>query len=402
LNKIDGWVFSRWQENARTFREFLSGLPGVYPSEVLCSLRRLQHRREIPEFDVLAVELDAATKPVLQRQPVGRERRYIEHPLDFEWHFTRQGVIRVCEEIENLRLAPGSEVLCLGCPTVYLIGKLRLSHLKFRLWDKNAPPSDQIEDAREISRTDISDVLPPFPSVAAVVIDPPWYREFYELFIWAGFNCLPLQGRMILSSPPEGTRPTASQEFSAMIKWCSDLGLKLDSRVQCCLPYRSPLFEVNALRAQGVSNVPLNWRRGDLVVLTKLSGGSFAKPRCSSLSKNWDEMRVRSSRIKIHHGKRLDGAIFRPAGEYDIIPSVSSAHSHRLSANVVTSGNRFFRTSVSDEVFECLTAIDAAGPDWMRKIFIASKRPLLMRKVVDFVQAEENEALQYFRRIHEI
>jgi hypothetical protein len=404
LSRIDAWVLERWEQRARTFRELLSGLPGIYPAEVLCSLRRLRCSARIDEFDVHAVELDAASRPVLHSKPVApeRQRQCIEHPLDFEWRFTREGVARICEEIEKLGLEPRSEVLCIGCPSVYSLGKENLGRLSFQLWDKNAPTGGQIEEAREICRVDMNNAASPFPSVATVVIDPPWYPEFYQLFIWAGFHCLPAGGSMLLSFPPQGTRPSVVEDLNALIKWCSMRGLVLEERKPCSLPYRSPLFEVNALKGQGVSNFPLNWRRGDLLLLKKQTSKSFDKPKCSLPSEKWEEIKVRASRVRVHQGRKIHGAIFRPAGESEVLPSVSSKQLARRRANVVTSGNRFFCTSVPEEVLDCLAAIDASGPDRMRRSFLASRRPLLMRKVADMVSKEEREAAEYFRRIHEI
>jgi hypothetical protein len=394
-------VLDRCTQGATTFGGLLARLPGIYPSEVLFSLRRLQRSAAIPDFDVLAVELEAASKPALQAEPVEPGRRLIEHPLDFEWCFTRQGVARICLEIERSQLKAGAEILCLGCPSVYLLGKQNLKSLRFRVWDKNIPQLGQMEEAREVCRVDITEATPPCQTADVVVIDPPWYNEFYRLFIWAGFHCLPLGGHILLSFPPQGTRPSAAEDLNCLIKWSSSHGLKLESRQPGCLPYRSPLFEVNALKAQGISNVPLNWRKGDLIVLSKLGSASFAKPDCTFPSGHWEEAKVGHSRIKIQRGKGYDGGMFGPVGDTDVLPSVSSRHRQRHRANVVTSGNRFIRTSMPDEVFCCLGAVEACGPDAMTKAFVASRNPMLMRRVVDLISKEEMEAWEYFRRIHE-
>lgn len=401
LTKIDAWVLARLEQGASTFRDVLSGLPGIYPSEVLCSLRRLQGRDKIQEFDVLAVELDAASKPVLHSQSVCREKRFIEHPLDFEWRFTSKGVARIGEEIKAAGLKK-AEILCLGCPSVYLFGKDQLKGFSFRLWDKNNATAGQIEEAREICRLDLQDANPPFPPADIVVIDPPWYRSFYELFLWAGIHCLPVGGRLFLSFPPEGTRSTAAAELISLLKWCEARGLSLERKYPGSLPYRSPLFEMNALRAQGITNYPIDWRRGDLVLLTKRRQIPFDKPKCAFPSEKWEEVRLRNSRIKVSHGKKIPGAAFQSTGENEIVPSVSSKHADRKRANVVTSGNRFIRTNRPEAVYDCLSAIEASGPDSMRKDFIASKHPLLMQKVIELVSKEEKEAHHYFRRIHEL
>jgi hypothetical protein len=401
LEKIDAWVLRCLSQGATSFRELLAELPGVYPAEVLCSLRRLRRNSLISELDVLAIELEAASIPVLQREPVAPGKRFIEHPLDFEWRFTRQGVERICGEIEKRKLKPQAEVLCLGCPSIFLFGRQHFKNLTFRLWDKNTPIIGQMEEVRDICRVDITLTMPPHHAADIIVVDPPWYNEFYRLFIWAGFHCLASGGRIILSFPPEGTRPSVEDDFNSLIKWISQYGLKLESRQPNCLPYRSPLFEVNALRAQGVSNFPLNWRRGDLLILSKQKMTPFPKPSCQFPAEKWEEIGLRTSRIKINREKKCGGSIFRSVGGPEILPSVSSRYRLRGLANVVTSGNRFIRTSAPDAFFDCLAAAEASGPDRMTKTFLASRHPLLMRKVLDLISKEEKEAAQYFQRIHE-
>src|ERR1700722_16825790 len=75
LTKVDAWVLERWGQGARTFRELVLGVPGVYPVEVLSSLRRLYFQDKITECDVLSVEFDAASLPPMHSRPVGWERR---------------------------------------------------------------------------------------------------------------------------------------------------------------------------------------------------------------------------------------------------------------------------------------------------------------------------------------
>jgi hypothetical protein len=400
--KVDEWVLQRWSLGANSFCDLLSDLPGIYPSEVLCALRRLRAAGEISEFDVLAVELEAASRPALHHEPVEPDRRLIEHPLDFEWRFTWRGAARICNEIDKSDLKPNSKVLCLGCPSVYLFGRQYRKHIRFSLWDKNTALLGQMDEARDIRCLDVAEAMPPLHAADLAVIDPPWYNEFYKLFIWAAFNCLPLGGRILLSFPPEGTRASAIEDLNSVIKWCSLHGLKLKKRQPNYLPYRSPLFEVNALREQGVTNFPLNWRRGDLIVLTKQQMAYFSKPSCSFPKEEWEEIRVGASRIKICADKKHDGALFGGVGPTEVLPSVSSRYKLRRFANVVTSGNRFLRSKAPDDLLACFAAVDPSIPDSMSKGFFESKHPLLMRKVTDLIFKEEREAAHYFRRIHEL
>jgi hypothetical protein len=80
-------------------------------------------------------------------------------------------------------------------------------------------------------------------------LTPPWYREFYELFIWAGLHCLPVRGRMILSFPPEGTRPSVKEELRSLVRGDPLLCIYVDA------PQALRLERVNA--RDGVSAINL-------------------------------------------------------------------------------------------------------------------------------------------------
>jgi hypothetical protein len=356
---------------------------------------------KISEVEVLSVELEVASKPNVQERVVSQSPRHIEHPLDFEWRFTTQGTARVCEEIAIIQRGKTGDVLCLGCPSVYLFGRQQVKQFNFRLWDKNTLHLGQMDEAKEVSTFDISHELPTGKTVDVVVIDPPWYNPFYFLFLWAAFNHLPRNGKVILSFPPVGTRPAVGEELRELKLWCAEHGFKVEKSVPGCLPYRAPLFEVNALRAQGIVNFPIDWRRGDLIVLSKQSETPFAKPELPFTPQIWEEVRVQNCRVKVCYTKRAGDPILTPVGSSEVLPSVSSRHKLRCIANVVTSGNRFFRTKSPEAMLACLRELAETDARNMENIFTAAKNPLLRKKVADLISKENREAAHYFRRINE-
>lgn len=351
---------------------------------------------------MLRIELEAASKPKYSAQAVGVSDRYIEHPLDFEWLFTKQGAARICDEIKNAHRKEEGDVLCLGCPSVYVFGKRNLKTFNFRLWDKNVLHLGQIEEAREVSCVDFTDKVHSCEPADVVVIDPPWYNPYYLLFLWAASHCLVKGGRVVLSFPPEGTRASVRDELNELMAWCKNNSYKIEKRIPNLLPYRSPLFEVNALRAQGVTNFPLNWRRGDLIILKKVSDTIPAKPEMPIPKEKWEEVRIGHVRIKVCRSKARGRCILTAVGPKDILASVSSRQRSRKLANVVTSGNRFLQTKSPDELISCLSVLKSGGYKNMSDSFIVSKHPLLMRKALDLILREETEVANYFRLINEI
>jgi hypothetical protein len=119
----------------------------------------------------------------------------------------------------------------------------------------------------------------------------------------------------------------------------------VENRYPNCLPYRSPLFEVNALRWQGRFELPAWLRRGDLVVLNKESVNSVPKAR---------PFVARTGR---RPGRALLGSVATTA----VLPSVGSRNKLRKRANVVTHRNRFLSVRSVDDLFAYLTAIRDTG-----------------------------------------
>jgi len=400
--RIDSWVLNLWRQKAERFIDLLLELPGVYPSDVLGSIRRLRANELISESDASHVEGEAAISPTSVNLIAKPKKFLIEHPLDYDWRFTRIGVKRICEEINLLGLRNNSRVLCLGCPSVYLLGKNILKEFTFDLCDKNGRMIGQIEETAELLSLDFSNPVTVSSGIAAVaVVDPPWYIDFYRTFLWVAQHSISLGGRILLSFPPEGTRSTAIKDYHEVKAWCEHLGLKLQKRLTNYLPYRSPLFEVNALKAEGITNFPLDWRRGDLLVFVKDQVKSIERPMFSFSAGEWDDIYIGNSRIKIGASK-TDVFDLIPVGPSEILPSVSSRNKLRGFANVVTSGNRFLQTAQPEELAECLTRIEKNRDHPERNSHRKTKRPLLLQKAIDLVYNEERETAEYYARIHEL
>jgi hypothetical protein len=120
ISLIDSWVLDGCKSGVRQFGNLIHSLPGVYPSEVLASLRRLSDQGAISRQALRAFDVEANSIPKEKLASDFVDARHLEHPLDFEWRFTKTAVARICSEIRTC--SSGNRVLCLGCPTVYWQG----------------------------------------------------------------------------------------------------------------------------------------------------------------------------------------------------------------------------------------------------------------------------------------
>src|SRR6266568_399224 len=399
-DKVDLWVSELFRRNIVDFSELLLALPGVYPSEVLASIRRLEILGEIPIRHYREARRSVAF-PRIRTTPLVAlpKKTLLEHPLDFEWRFTRIGVARICDEIKSLHLRKGAHILCLGCPSVYLIGKALIPQFTFELWDKNAEEIGQLAEAGELRSFDLAHAGRPSAEADVAVVDPPWYNEFYRVFMWAAMHSLPIGGRIFVSFPPAGTRPSAVRDLEEFGEWCIRAGIRLEQRMESYLPYRSPLFEVNALKTEGIGNFPLNWRRGDLLIFVKERLTKTRRPTIAAIDDNWKEVRVGSARVRIRFGKNSEGIDLVPVGKTEILPSVSSKHKLRPLANVVTSGNRFLETGAPERLFQHLAEIESAQRGGNAPERLRGKRPPLFTRAFELVCKEEQEATDYYSHI---
>lgn len=344
---IDEWVLDAADVKEASFGVLLSRLPGVFPSEALASVRRLGKKSVLPRKYCKEIETNARmrvnTPDVAHR--ITADHRLVDHPLDFEWPFSLGSHEAIRDVLRNTCAAQKSTVLCLGCPSFVAYTQRTRSPYGIVLWDKNASRIGQMGEINMLSDLDlINDVVPSVVAHAAV-LDPPWYNSFCRLFIWAAAASVQVGGAMLLSFPSVGTRPSAAADLREILSWCRQIGVELQSHHPGRLPYRTPLFEWNALRAQGLYNVPLDWRRGDLLVLRKRLHVLTPRPAIPPAVGSWSEHRIGVVRIKIRFGDReYAPAPLRCVGRTSVLPSVSTRYPGRERANVVTSGNRFFHT----------------------------------------------------------
>lgn len=96
---VDEWVTAAAADGVSSFRGFLPNLPGVYPTDVLSSLRRLVKSGRLAKgvfVDALAEISLPPARPFVQRQSDGLP---LPHPLDFDWRFAERAKHLLLEEL---------------------------------------------------------------------------------------------------------------------------------------------------------------------------------------------------------------------------------------------------------------------------------------------------------------
>ena len=339
---IDRWIIGACRAGAQDFWNLVSLLPAVYPTVVRQAVERLIASSSVPAY--LAVE-----RPTWKSSGVSSTEvpgLPTPNPLAFDWRYTRDTAGELLERIVE-STDPTEMVGLLGSPSVYKMAAIRKAPRQFILLDQSGSLSigDQQPLAGNIfRRCDMQHDAIDLPEVQVVLADPPWYEGETLTFLRTASRICADQGKVLLSSAPDGVRPGIREEREHIISGAAESGFRFLGAERCVLSYATPFFEHNALRAAGFAHVAPNWRRGDLLIFER-TGGSFSGPMNSlTPSVEWAQADVRGTTIWVR-SKDQQGfidPILVPLVPGDILATVSRRDDRREAADVWTAGNRIY------------------------------------------------------------
>lgn len=343
-NWVDQRVAEAMQLHVGDFATLVERLPGIYPVEVLASLNRLGGTRQIDGMAV-ALASSAAISPRLLSSPDGGAKLLPPHPLDYEWRFSRRAIDVLAETCRSCTEAGGSIAL-VGTPTIAarpdaLFGDRAVTYFGVDTDALHAlGPSTWLTALFNVNL-----LVRPVDAgtYSTVIMDPPWYEEYVQRFLWFAGQITHVGGSLLLAMPPEGTRPGIAQENARLLELCRDLGFEREAMVLAQLPYDMPPFERNALHAVNILNVHPTWRKADLWQLRKMRSVSPPWPGDVTTG-SWSEHRFGRVRLRVNHEAPSQGENprLRSLIANDVLPTVSRRDRRRDEARVWTTGNRIY------------------------------------------------------------
>jgi cytidylate kinase len=247
----------------------------------------------------------------------------------------------------SLCSSPTSLWIGLGTPSI-LKAKLDAdASQRMMLFDANSTLAQRFPRCLAKGDLIICDLLvDSLPALTAdvIVVDPPWYYEEMASFLWAARQMCRVGGRVFLSAPKVGTRPGIGSELEQLARWIRQLGFTVEAFKRDLIEYRSPFFERNALRAEGVVNYPDNWRRADLVVLQAEENTVLSRPSAPTMKHTWQGAVVGTMRLRVSEDKQNEfrDPSLRSLTADDQPVSVSRRDRRKHEAKIWTSGNRVF------------------------------------------------------------
>jgi hypothetical protein len=403
-DNIDRWVLERITSGITKFSNLLENLPGIYPSNVLESLRRLSEKKIIP-FSIINDALNY-TK-ILPHQILNSRKSntfLMPHPLDYDWRFTDHSIemlTKQCEKYTRIK-----DTICLvGVPSLFYKSSKSLSERNIVLFDKNHHSTFDIKKTNTDSY--VCDILKydlPTTRGQLIILDPPWYLDYIKSFLWASTQLCNLNGHVMICLPPIGTRPQIQNEKKTLMKWSKKLGLVVKEYIPSAVDYESPLFERNSLKVKGINNFPESWRRGDLLIFSLVDKPIVKRPMVN-IKEQWNEVVIHGVRIKIKNCPSIE---FRDPSLISIVPmdileSVSRRNPKRSIVDVWTSGNRVFACKGCNILILILKALAKTHSpileisSYLNRNLTAHEQTLVLncaKRITDIVVKEYNERIE--------
>jgi hypothetical protein len=407
-DSVDSWVLEAIARGVSTFDQLIAALPSVYPSVVLSSLQRLTSTQKIGAKVLANFTKQARRNLNLPNCSYHQIALPVPHPLDYDWRFSDvavQYLLNKCAELTR----PGETIALLGTPSLLRMGIEQSYPRQLILLEVSRAIIDSLTIAipkTQIFQCDIIQESLPNLLAAAIVLDPPWYLEHIQSFLWAACQLCQIGGYILISMPPVGTRPGIEREWGDTLEWAEKIGLTLVKLEPAALSYVTSPFELNVLKAEGLHAVSSEWRRGNLAVFLRSHQTEIPRPTVLSQEDGWIEQLLLSVRVRVRQPNLsgfADPSLISVVPK-DVLQSVSRRDSRRQLADVWTSGNRIFACQGRGVLLQILQALAVRRSPYEAVAFTL-KRPLNLyetelvsqaaNQIINIVSIEQKENLLF-------
>jgi len=356
--KIDEMVME-FVKNSTDFFMLVRNLKSVHPIEIQNSIYRLFENGLLSQSQFIQIESSAKTQTLEEDDSL--KTLPVPHLVDFDWRFSREGIKWLVKKI-NTYIETAGVIVFIGSPLLYKhYCKNLTTNTEIYLIDFNADKHIKNETFGVNCHIINCNIKYEFKGnikleeirADIVVMDPPWYLEYYQRFFDICNTICKVDGRILGVFPPEMTRNSISDEKQQLSDYVRLLGFEDLVFEKHCIGYSTPPFEKNVLRVKNINNYPNNWRIGDFFITTRkfhcpinLSNSSVC---FSSENTIWSETNLGKIRIKFKQKPIDRDSIFdikiNSLYDGDIYPSVSRRFEGHKEINIWTCGNRVYNCS---------------------------------------------------------
>lgn len=291
-NRIN-WVL---QNDKLTFQELVRECKGAYPTEVyqiVHSHKYLTESKEVFRYSNVEYEL---------------MRNYVtskieSNPILCSWYFS----LPTCKKIVNLYSWSNKKILFLGMPRLFEFFLLNVKNAEFTLVDLDQYVLDELKSGYsrvydfKLINADLNDTeFSLEDKYDFVFLDPPWYMEYYNIWLQHSYSLADLNGQIIFPIFQELTRPEAEIERKILldnVKKHTDQYLTISDFIE----YEIPTFEKRELDNCGLK-ITRPWKKADLILIKEITHDQHKYLEFSSENSTdiWKEIDIFRLRIFIN------------------------------------------------------------------------------------------------------
>jgi dGTPase len=288
----------------------------------------------------------------------------IPHAHDFDWRFSVPGVRAFVEHLLRYH-EPADSICVIAAPTVYAF----LRHLDYfthiALVERSENTVQVVQNAFGSISVCSWDLQRPWPphfvsEFDCILMDPPWYQDYYELFILRAIEILAEGGLIHTALFPSFAKGHALAERSAIFSFAHNWGLYLVELRNGILQYASTPFEKKS-RAHDQYSVPNDWRRGDIASF--FLGHKYARKNVFQVETGrWKEFWIGASKVKLSTTELSEGEYEAPIIETvednsPYLADISRTYPPRQDITLWTSCQQAYKVKGTDVVAELLECI---------------------------------------------
>jgi hypothetical protein len=364
INAIDN-VVAVGINGLSNFYDLTNKVCAVNPVELVCSLERLHQNGAIDEHTYQKLINSASACPPVEEQN-HLKTLPIPHQVDYDWRFSEIGKKYFMEFIRDnfLEKSKITRIAFIGSPTLFrYYCNNDIENLEIYLIDFNAEkhiskfilPSNAHVVNCNINYDWNSDLELDKIQAEIIIIDPPWYPEYYKKFFELSDVIGCSQCTVIGAFPPLLTRESISAERYEIDLYVKGLGFDRLQYEPLCIEYYSPPFEKNVFHTNNIFNFSVFWRRGDFFFTHRNNRAINNNEKIIIRNGAWVERDIGIVRFKLRQSIITEDKNFNIELESlyknNIYPSVSRRFKGHDKINVWTSGNRVFYCSNIPSLF---------------------------------------------------
>lgn len=234
-----------------------------------------------------------------------KQNLHLPHCLDYEWWFSTDSMEKAFKNLlNNHPFELPRKMAFLGAPILASYISYFLPETKIIILDKSGSTLENIK--KNILNKNISTIhynaenkIPnELIGIADMVFfDPPWYPEYYDLFMRRAqqltFGHYSSIGIALF---PAFTRPSSLKERKKVIIKAMNLGFNLIKLEPDAVSYETPFFEKETLEKNKISSK--NWRKGDMIIFLN-DGKKLPENVECRIEEEWEDFLVGKIKVKI-------------------------------------------------------------------------------------------------------